>query len=155
MISKFGLELLKKFEGFKGEVYFDPIGIRTIGYGHVVSKKTDSIPTKISELEATRILKEDIRVREVQLEELVSVVISQWERDALLSFVFNVGVENFRNSTMRRLLNTNDKTAAGREFEKWVYAGGQKLAGLLKRRAIESILFLGASENTIKYFLEK
>ncbi len=155
MISKFGLELIKKFEGFKGKVYFDPVGIRTVGYGHIVVGKTDTIPAEITELEATRILKEDIRVREIQLESLVSVVISQWERDALLSFIFNVGSENFRNSTMRRLLNTGDKVAAGREFEKWVYARGHKLSGLAKRRAIESILFLGASENTINYFLEK
>ena len=45
-------------------------------------------------------------------------------------------------STLLRRLNENDRAGAADEWLKWVYAGGQQLAGLVKRRAEERALFL-------------
>ncbi len=154
MISPFGLDLIKKFESFRGKEYLDPVGIRTIGFGHVV-RPMETIPTEITYEEAVEILKEDVRSREVILDSLISIVIKQHERDALLSFVFNIGLTAFRNSTMRKLLNTGDRVAAAHEFKKWVLAQGKKLPGLVRRRAVEELLFLGVDEKTILYWMEK
>jgi lysozyme len=68
---------------------------------------------------------------------------TQNEFDALVDFVFNVGVGNFAGSTMLKLLNSGNDAAAAAEFEKWDMAGGQHVAGLLRRRLAEKAEFLG------------
>ena len=60
---------------------------------------------------------------------------------ALLSFVYNVGITNFKRSTMFKYLKKGDFQRAGLEFKKWVYAGGKRLRGLVNRRADEEKLY--------------
>ena len=55
--------------------------------------------------------------------------------------MFNVGVGNFRKSTLRRRVNARDFERVPFEFRRWVYAGGRKLSGLAKRREKEIKLF--------------
>lgn len=61
---------------------------------------------------------------------------------ALLSFVYNVGIEAFRRSTMFEKLLQRDWQGAAAEFDKWVYAQKRKMPGLVSRRADEKALFL-------------
>jgi len=42
---------------------------------------------------------------------------------------------------MLKLINSQAFQAAAKEFEKWVYAGGKKVAGLLRRRLAEETVF--------------
>ena len=37
-ITKNGLDLIKRFEGFEPEIYLDAAGLPTIGYGHLIRK---------------------------------------------------------------------------------------------------------------------
>ena len=53
----------------------------------------------------------------------------------------NAGQGNFANSTMLRLLNSGDYDGAAAQFDRWSYAGGQQIAGLLRRRPAETAEF--------------
>lgn len=61
---------------------------------------------------------------------------------AVSSFVFNLGAGRYAASTMRRLINEGAWQAAADEFDKWVYGGGRKLSGLVRRRAAEKAVFM-------------
>ena len=72
----------------------------------------------------------------------VMVPINQDQFDTLVSFAFNVGVGAFRKSTLLKLLNQGNYEGAKDEFQRWVYGGGRRLAGLVNRRNHEAELFL-------------
>lgn len=61
---------------------------------------------------------------------------------ALLSFVYNVGIGAFRQSTMFEKLLKRDWKGAAAEFDRWVFANGKKMPGLIARRVDEKALFL-------------
>ena len=62
--------------------------------------------------------------------------------DALCSLVYNIGIVNFRTSTLLRKLNKKKYKRAAKEFPKWRRANGKVLRGLVKRRKAEKELFL-------------
>jgi lysozyme len=73
--------------------------------------------------------------------------LTQGQFDALVSFIFNIGIAAFQSSTMRKILsNTNAFEKAAKEFDRWVYSKvngkKEKLSGLVKRRNTEKELFL-------------
>lgn len=61
---------------------------------------------------------------------------------AVTSFVFNLGEGRYAASTMRRLINQGEWQAAADEFDRWIWGGGRKLPGLIRRRAAEKQVFL-------------
>jgi lysozyme len=69
---------------------------------------------------------------------LVNVPLTQGQFDALVDFVYNLGVGNFESSTLLRDLNAGDMDAAANEFDKWDHVSGQVVAGLLRRREAET-----------------
>lgn len=75
------------------------------------------------------------------MRELVNVPVWQSEYDALVSFVYNIGVTAFRKSTMLRRLKALDYREASYEFGRWVFVNGVKSKGLINRRAAERSLF--------------
>ena len=76
------------------------------------------------------------------MERNVSVVLSDNQFSALVSFTFNLGGGNLQNSTLLVKLNTGNYDAVPSELARWVKAGGKTLSGLVKRRAAESVLFM-------------
>mgnify|MGYP000616131756 CR=1 FL=1 len=137
------IELVKEFEGFRSKPYLCPAGYLTIGYGHVVTpQEKERLVKSITEEEALRLLVWDLIKVEWRLYPLIHVLIHPWMRDALVSFAFNVGIYAFRASTLRRKLNAGDFWDAADEFLRWVYAGGRRLKGLVRRREAERALFL-------------
>lgn len=92
--------------------------------------------------EAEKLLDIDIKIKENELNKLIKVPVTQNQYDALISFVFNLGVVNLKNSTLLRLLNQKNYKGAAQQFDRWVYAGNKVLASLVKRRAEEKELFL-------------
>ncbi len=138
-ISTNGIELIKQFEGCVLKAYKCPAGIWTIGYGHtagVIEGQT------ITRAEAEGLLKQDLARFERVINNIVKVEINQNQFDALVSFSYNLGSGALNNSTLLRLLNKGDYNGAAEQFDRWVYAGGKKLAGLVKRRTAEKELFL-------------
>lgn len=143
-ISQAGLELIKHFEGLRLCAYLDPVGVWTIGYGHT---KFHARPGNcISEPEAEEILRNDVEVFEAAVSRLVKVPLTQNQFDALVSFAFNVGVGALERSTLLKKLNAGNCQGAAAEFPRWVYAGGRRLPGLVRRRAAEKEIFLSGSE---------
>jgi GH24 family phage-related lysozyme (muramidase) len=72
---------------------------------------------------------------------LVEAELTDGQYAALCDFVFNVGIGNFRKSTLRKRVNERAYDRIPSEFRRWVYAGGKKLPGLETRREKQIALF--------------
>lgn len=150
-ISSAGLYLIKKYEGLHHlnkngivEAYLDPVKIPTIGYGHIKGVQLGQV---ISPIEAEILLLEDAREAEGFVKLAVKVSLLQQEFDALVSFVFNVGIGNLKKSSLLTYLNRGNKKAAAQCLLSWDKAkmeSGQvvTLPGLTKRRLAEMHLFM-------------
>lgn len=145
-VSETGIELIKKFEGCALKAYKCPAGIWTIGYGHTKGVKEGHV---ITQAQAEKYLKQDLKQFEEVVNNLVNVPLNQNQFDALVSFCYNLGGGNLKRSTLLNLLNKEDYNGAAEQFDLWVYANGKKLAGLIKRRAAEKELFLKTVENDL------
>ena len=132
------IELIKSFEQLRLNSYRCPAGVWTIGYGHTDGVNQGML---ITEKTADAFLRQDIRNAEHCVNQM-GVDLTQGQFDALVSFVFNIGVQAFRISTLRRLIMSNpDDLKIADEFRRWVYAGNKKLPGLIKRREKEIELY--------------
>lgn len=140
-IGTLGLNLIKNFEGLRLTAYKDVVGIWTIGYGHTRTAKSGMV---ISESVAESLLKADIIYAEEAVNTYVHVALTQYQFDALVSLVFNIGTGAFSRSTLCKKINgREDQWRIGAEFLRWVYAGGKKIKGLENRRIEERRLYLG------------
>ncbi len=138
--SESGLALIRQFEGLRLSAYRCPAGIATIGYGSTAGVQMGQT---ITSERAEELLREDVRQFEAAVSRLVKVPLTQGQFDALASFAFNLGAKSLEKSTLLRLLNAGDYSGAAAQFDRWVYASGKKLSGLVKRRAAERALFEG------------
>jgi GH24 family phage-related lysozyme (muramidase) len=136
-----GLALIKDFEGLRLEKYQDVVGKWTIGYGHLILP-TESFPQPITGAQAGDLLRKDLAVSEAGVNKWVSMVLTQNQFDALVSFTFNLGVGNLQSSTLLKLLNQGQLQSAADQFLRWNKAGGKEVAGLTRRRIAERSLFL-------------
>jgi lysozyme len=77
-----------------------------------------------------------------QVHKLIKVPITQNQFDALVSLAYNIGIGNFRNSTLLRKLNLRENNAVlTAQINRWNRANGQIMAGLTRRRKAEAQLF--------------
>lgn len=134
-----GIRFLESWEGVVLESYNDSAGHCTIGVGHLLHRGacTSADPASWTHAQVTAQLRLDIRSREADVRRLVTVPLTQFQFDALVSFEFNVGVGNFSDSTLLRLLNAGDYAGAAAEFQRWTIGG----PGLVRRRTAEEHLF--------------
>jgi lysozyme len=137
-MSEKAIDLIKEFEDLRLEAYLCPAGVWTIGWGHTKGVKPGM---KITEEQAEELLEEDMQ-EAIRVVERLNVDLSDNQYNALVSFVFNIGGSAFARSTIRRkiLANPNDKNIRA-EFMRWVYADGEKLKGLERRREEEAELY--------------
>lgn len=144
-ISLNGLAHIKGWEGFRSRRYLDEAGKPTIGYGHLLGA-LEAFDT-VTEAEAEALLLNDLATAEGAVNRLVKVALTQYQYDALVSFVFNVGQGAFATSTMLKYINQGKMLEAQREFMRWVYVkkNGVKVVsnGLYNRRAADGKLFGG------------
>lgn len=133
-LSSIGAAGIVAHEGMKRVAYVDPVGVVTVCAGHTSTAKLGQVKT---EAECAELLKLDVKHAEKAVKRLVTTPLTQPQFDALVSFVFNVGETSFAKSSLLRKLNANDCWGAGKEFDKWTFAGGRQLPGLVKRRADE------------------
>jgi GH24 family phage-related lysozyme (muramidase) len=148
-LSGAGLGFIALHEGFSPTLYDDPAGHCTIGFGHLVHRgKCDSSEPEefrrsggISEQRASELLKADAAVAERAVSTSVTVPMNQAQFDALVSFAYNLGEGNLRQSDLLKKLNAGDYHAVPEELNRWVFAGEQKLSGLVERRRDEGVLF--------------
>jgi len=139
--SQKGVALINSFEGLRLTAYQDFVGVWTIGYG---STRGVTAGMKVTVDQAEGMLQADLARFGAELEKLIKVPLNQGQWDALMSFTYNLGAANLASSTLLSLLNSGNYAGAAEQFLRWSRAGGQVLAGLVKRRAAERQLFLGA-----------
>jgi lysozyme len=144
-------EIIKFYESLELKAYVCPAGKLTIGFGmtfHYPSKKLVVEGESITPEQAEWQLDQHIDFLEKQIMRFVKVELLENQLQALISLCFNIGITNFKTSTLLKKINESDFEAAGKEFLRWVYATDSKtgkkikLNGLVKRRKTESELFL-------------
>ncbi len=142
-ISSTGLELIKQFEGFRSrsEPLADDIWI--VGYGHTRSARAG---VEVSEREAEYLLRYDLVDIENAIKRMIYAPLNQNEFDALVSFAWNIGVDQFRTSNVLNYINAGEMLAAAESFSSWRKANldGSLIVvdALVRRRAAEKNLFL-------------
>lgn len=143
--------LIKGFEvGPGGSPYLQAIpdtnGRWQIGYGSTWNYDNNRYVVqgdKISFVQANNWMNTEIREKQKVIQSLVKVPVSTNQMTAMISLAYNIGTTAFTHSTLLRLLNegANINTVAD-QFDRWIYAEGIILQGLVRRRAAEKDLFL-------------
>lgn len=132
-------DLCREFEGLYLTAYKCPAGVWTIGYGHTANVTAGLI---ISDLEAERLLMEDIARSRRFVRQMVTKQLTENQVEALTDFCFNLGPGNLKSSTLLKKVNADPADPTIRqEFMKWVKAGGVELPGLVRRRQAEADLY--------------
>ena len=139
-ISQEGIKLIKNFEGCGLEAYQDSVGVWTIGYGTIKGVKEGD---QINQDEAEHLLQEEMPEYEGYINKMINVPLDQNQFDALCSWVFNLGPANLQSSTLLKVLNEGKYDEVPDQILRWNKAGGEVLAGLVKRRQAEADLFEG------------
>jgi len=153
------------FEGYRTRPYRCSAAIWTVGWGHAMYSDQLNLPNVRKEgyqgliRSEYQLKEEDNRVwSKDELVDLFKVDINSFERgvlrlspnlvnhqskfDAVVSFAYNAGLGNYQRSTIRIKVNREDWTGASEAFMSWTKAGGKEVAGLVKRRKAEVVLFL-------------
>lgn len=146
------LDLIKYYEGLYLEPYRDPVGLWTVGWGHLISMdKTLPKPPTITRERAEQLLQSDVAQTATLVYGLLKRSCDPWLFSALVDFTFNLGSGNLASSTLLRKVNRGEADESFiREFRKWDKAGGIQMNGLVKRRAGEVQLLLTGGFNPAK-----
>lgn len=124
-------------EGFHQEVYIDPVGLPTVCVGRM--DKSLKLGQDFTLEQCMDMFAADWKKHQKQLDSIVKVPYkSEWQKEALTDFTFNVGIGNVQSSTLLSLINQNKHTEACRQLTRWV-KGKVKgkmvtLSGLVTRR---------------------
>lgn len=138
-ITAIAAPLVKRFEGCTLSAYKCPADVWTIGYGHTGPEVKQGLVWNQAQADAA--LERDLQKALNDARKVIDVALTDKQMAAITSFVFNLGIGNFRSSTLLKKINSNDVAGALAEFRRWDKAGGKVLAGLTKRRAAEAMLF--------------
>lgn len=144
-----GANLIRYFEGCHRSVgegryraQLCPAGTLTIGYGHTNASGREITPNTVwAHEQCLMVFGEDMKKYEDTIRRLVKMPLSPYQFDAMVSFAFNVGEGNLLKSALLKKINTADWDGAAQEFTRWSKGGGQEFSGLVRRRAIEALLF--------------
>lgn len=143
-LDKKGYDLIRKHEELKLKAYLCPAKIPTIGYGNtfyedgtkvkmgdeITKERADKLFEIIADDFANKVLK------------ATPTPLTQNQFNALVSFAYNVGLGNYRNSTLLKkvLFNANSKDIEI-QFMRWIKSNGVELRGLINRRKDEIKLY--------------
>lgn len=148
--SRRGQQFIIDHEGEKLLAYRDAVGIWTIGIGHTSDEKSPVTKgMKITRAQSRELFAHDMAEVEQAISAMVVPQLNGNQYGAVASLIFNIGVDGFRGSTVRRLINRGgSKAAITRAFGMWVKGGNPKreIAGLVKRRSDEAALYFTPAE---------
>ncbi|EER43810.1 conserved hypothetical protein [Histoplasma capsulatum H143] len=141
-VNKATLALIKEFEGFVPRPEPDPIGLPTVGYGHLCKTKgCKEVKFPLSKGTATTLLKKDLRSfqQAITLSTKTAVKLNANQYGALVSWAYNVGPNAARSSSLISRLNKGEdpNKVIAQELPKWRLAGGKVFKGLVRRRKAE------------------
>ena len=145
MIELFKM-LLRRFEGVFLKPYLCPAGVPTVGGGATTYE--DGRKVKLSDPPITAERADELLEFHAQnyLDAVVKispVLMNQPERHVGIGdFAYNLGTTRYKASTLRKRVEAEDWEGAASEMQKWVWGGGKKLPGLVKRRTVDANLLL-------------
>lgn len=143
--SRAAFDLIASFEGFRTRAVLAPNGKWTLGFGHVATAREG---LSVTRAEAEDLLRWDLLPIEDTIRQVALTPLTQNQFDALLSFAFNIGLDNFKQSEVLKYLNQGQPMAAALSMHAWRRArvNGRVLTidALVRRRAAEAALFLEA-----------
>lgn len=146
-LSDKGAEELKGSEGFRSKPYLDGGGVPTIGFGSTLYENGAHVrmtDTPITKERALQLFKNTLKTYTDAVNTLVKVPLTQYEFDALVEFVYNIGPSQFKTSTLLKLLNAGKpKEEVALQFRRWNKDNGKVVEGLTIRREKEMNKFLG------------
>jgi len=129
---------IKRFESCRLTAYQDTAGVWTVGYGHTKGVKKGD---RITQYQAEQFLREDLSEFE-RAANKVRRLTTQGRYDAVLDFMYNIGIGNFNKSTLKAYIESGRSVWEIQEqFIRWVNAGGRKIGGLVSRRIWEAARF--------------
>jgi lysozyme len=141
--SRAAFDLIASFEGFRTRAALAPDGQWTLGFGHTATAR-DGL--SVTRSEAEDLLRWDLLPIEDMVRQAALTPLSQNQFDALVSFAYNIGIENFRTCNVLKYLNQGQPVAAALSMHAWRRApvNGRVLTidALVRRRAAEAALFL-------------
>lgn len=150
-----GRKLLEELEGRRSHAYRDSAGLLTIGVGHLLTRDELSSGKLwvggtsfrwrdgLTEMQIDALLDQDLKPVEEAVMALVRVPLTPTQRDALICWTFNVGRGAAAKSSLIRLLNQGLYGLVPVQLKRWVYAGGDRVEGLARRREREAALWQG------------
>jgi lysozyme len=152
-LSLDGKKRILAHEGWSAKPYLDTGGVPTIGYGNTYYEDGRRVMMNdpvISKERGEQLFDIVVKKYEEGVNQLVTVPLNQNQFDALVSFAYNVGLdqdddsiaEGLGDSTLLKLLNKGDYAGAANEFPKWCKDNGKVVSGLVRRRKEEQELFL-------------
>ncbi|KAJ2192533.1 hypothetical protein IW145_006660, partial [Coemansia sp. RSA 521] len=125
-INTVGVNLVAQWEGFVPSPKPDPIGLPTVGYGHLCQKKNCAevkYKFPLSQTTAKQLLSDDLPKYTACLAGYLNskVKLNDNQLAALTSWTFNVGCGNVKTSTLIKRLNKGDNpnTVASQELPNW------------------------------------
>lgn len=138
-ISKEGQKLIERFEGRRNTAYLDSAGLWTIGIGHLIKADEQWMRTAtLTDAQVDELFRQDIAWAEQAVQRLFPRVAHQSQFDALVSFVFNLGEGATKSGTLDDLINEGSSPETiSAKWMQYVFAGGQRVQGLVNRRAAE------------------
>lgn len=145
-VSDRAVTAIKQWEGLRTKAYRDVVGVWTIGYGHASTAGGPKVTPGmvITEAEAERILRNDLREFEEGVLKRCTRTPNQNQFDGMVSLSFNIGLGAFGKSTCLRRFNAGDFKGAAEALQWFNKAGGKVYKGLVRRRAREAQWFLEA-----------
>lgn len=130
--------LIVPWEGYRADPYIDAVGVLTVCYGHTGRSTGAQVEQRRhTPVECDALLEADMLVAWRAVERCITAPMTTGQAAALLSATYNIGPSVVCGSTLQRYANAGDWGAACAQLDRWVYAGGQKLRGLERRRAAE------------------
>lgn len=138
------INFLMSIEGFRSKAYSD-YKQWSIGYGSgtMLSGRPVRAGDVVTKAEALQMLVRDANKFAVSVNQYVRSAINQNQFDALVSFTYNLGPGELRDSTLLQVVNDNPSNydAIAAQFRRWIYAGGVPNDGLKDRREKEIQLY--------------
>ena len=134
------LALIRSSEGCRLTTYLDVAGVPTIGWGHRLAI-AEHYPNGITQAQADSIFVGDVAEVISEVLHLVKVPLTQGQLDALVDFVFNLGVGRLASSTLLKDLNEGQYDAVADQILLWDHAAGKELPALKGRRIAEVALW--------------
>jgi lysozyme len=137
--------LCKQFEGYRAKPYLCPANVATIGYGstyYADGRKVSLDDPPMDQQEANALLMIELEHTYLQgvLRNCPILATDERKCNAIVDFVYNLGIGRLQTSTLKKKINSRDWDGAKEQLMLWTRGGGKVLSGLVKRRKAECLL---------------